>query len=100
MKVKYKLVIALALAVPFTLVSADELVINDNDNALVLNRADYSMKLQETVTITPVDFKDVTVAPPSLDEAAFEVTVLGSRPKEAPVSKKVAYSDTVAGGGF
>ena len=92
-KVKNKLIIALALAVPISLVSADELVINDY--APVSGDVDTSLKLQETVNITPMDFKDVTVVPPDLDEAIGVSAAPGARPRILPDAEEIAYRESL-----
>lgn len=95
MKVKYKLIIALALAVPMRLVAADELVINDYTPATGPGRVDTPWKSPATVAVTPLNFKDVTVVPPDLKEAIGEIPAPGARPRELPAPEEVAYSDAV-----
>ena len=95
MKVKNKLIIALALAVPMSLVAADELVINDFTPVTGPGNVDTSWKSPATVAISPLDFKDVTVVPPDLQEAAGAAPAPGARPRELPAQGEVAYSDAI-----
>ena len=70
MKVINKLVIALALAVPTsTLVTADELVINNNSiNAFNPGAGDYTPEMHEALKISPIGFEQIEVVPPGYDK--------------------------------
>lgn len=64
MKVINTVIVALALAVPHALVTADELVISKNINALSFGTEDYSPDMHEALTISPIGFDHIVVVPP------------------------------------
>jgi len=78
MKVIIKLLTALALAVPISpisLVTADELLVKVNTNALSIDKAGNSLDIHNTTHILPINFEDVVVVPPNLDEIARSESV-------------------------
>lgn len=66
--------VALALAVPYALVTADELVIINN-NASHFGSEDYSPDMHEALMISPIGFEQIVVVPPGHDKPA--VTGIG-----------------------
>jgi hypothetical protein len=76
MKVTKALILALTLAVPLSpisLVTADELLIKDNTKAFNNETAEHSYSMQKTVHIVPMNFADVVIVPPSLDEVVMVI---------------------------
>ncbi len=70
MKVINKIVVALALAVPYALVTADELVIKNDINALNLGTAEFSPDMYEALKISPIGYEQIEIVPPGHDKPA------------------------------
>lgn len=100
MKVINKVVIALALAVPMSsLVTADELVINNN-NTFLSGTGDYTPDLHEALKISPIGFEHIQVVPPGYDKPAVPridtvKTGPGMQNVNLPVSGDVATRPAV-----
>lgn len=71
MKVIRKVVIALALAAPTSLVSANGLVTEDSFREAGFLTGNHA-GMQEKVSLQPMTFKDVIVVPPSLNQPETE----------------------------
>lgn len=69
MKVIIKLIVALALAVPLSLVTADELVFR-NSIAFDPGTKDYSPDMHEALKISPFGYEQIVVVPPGYDKPA------------------------------
>jgi hypothetical protein len=100
MKVINKIVIALALAVPFTLVAADELVIENNINALTLGTAKYSPDMHEALTISPIGYEHIQIVPPGYDkptlsEANTLKNGIGLQNVKLPLTGEIAASNNI-----
>ena len=70
MKVINQLVVTLSLAVPITLVTADELVIQNDINALTLGTAEFSPDMHEALKISPIGYEQIEIVPPGYDKPA------------------------------
>ena len=70
MKVINQLIIALALAVPLSLVTADELVIKKSSYGFKPGTEDYSPDMQEALKISPFGYEQIVVVPPGYDKPA------------------------------
>jgi len=68
MKVINQLVVALSLAVPLSLVTADELVIKNNINTFKPGTGDYTPDMREALKISPAGFENIVVVPPGYDK--------------------------------
>ena len=91
MKVMHMLILALALAAPLTLVSADELVIKVNTDRLGDNGVKYSGDIKEFLIPTSMDYEDVVVVPPRLDNTVI-VSVEANKLSDVP---EVAYIEVM-----
>lgn len=100
MKVTKALILALTLAVPLSpisLVTADELLIKSNIKAFNQGTAEYSQDMHDMTHSIPMEFKDVIVVPPNLNdvtrstsEAADNENHVEARTLE--ISADVAYN--------
>jgi len=70
MKVIYTFAVALALAVPISLVTADELVINNKNTTYKPGLEDYSPNMHEALKISPIGFEQIVIVPPGYDKPA------------------------------
>jgi hypothetical protein len=74
MKVINTLAVALALAVPISLVTADEQTLNNY--AYIPGPEDYSPDMHEALKISPIGFEQIVVVPPGYDKPAEMDTVM------------------------
>ena len=98
MKVINKLVVTLSLAVPITLVTADELVIKNDINALTLGTAEFSPDMHEALKISPIGYEQIEIVPPRYDkpamiEANTRKNGIGLHNGKLPLSGEIVASD-------
>lgn len=100
MKVIIKLVLTLSLAVPLSLVTADELVIKNDINALTLGTAEYSPDMHEALKISPIGYEQIEIVPPGYDkpdviEANTRSNGIGLHNVKLPLSGEIVASDGI-----
>ena len=98
MKVINKLVVTLSLAVAITLVTADELVIKNDINALTLGTAEFSPDMHEALKISPIGYEQIEIVPPGYDkpaviEANTRQNGIGLHNGNLPLSGEIVASD-------
>ncbi len=98
MKVINKLVVTLSLAVAITLVTADELVIKNDINALTLGTAEFSPDMHEALKISPIGYEQIEIVPPGYDkpaviEANTRKNGIGLHNGNLPLSGEIVASD-------
>ncbi len=98
MKVINQLVVTLSLAVPITLVAADELVIQNDINGLTLGTAEFSPDMHEALKISPIGYEQIEIVPPGYDKPAVSDantrnTGIGLHNVKIPLSGEIVASD-------
>ena len=87
MRVIHMLILALALAAPLNLVSADKLVIKVNAGRLGDDAVKYPGDIKAFLILNSMDYEDVVVVPPRLDNTKI-VSVEADKLSDTP---EVAY---------